>query len=325
MVEPVSARPTVVLTDHPWPTLELEHAIVSAAGLELVAGPEAAGSAEEVEELIERANPVAILTCWAPVSKKAINLPSHLAIVARLGVGLDNIEVAAATKRGSWVTNVPDYCVSEVSDHAIALMLAHYRGIVRLDALTKAAGWQPTHSSLERIRDLTVGVVGYGRIGKETSRKLRVFGCRVLACSPSFQERDGNAEPADLATLQARADVIILHAPLTAVTSKLVDGNFLAGCQRRPLIINVSRGGLVDNQALLEALESGRIRGAALDVIDGEPFPPAALYEHPHVIATPHVAFASTASTAELRQRACEEVVRVLRGEQPHHPCNDPR
>jgi D-3-phosphoglycerate dehydrogenase len=317
-------RPRVVLTDHPWPDLDMEREIFGSAGLELVAGGEAAAAPEEIERLIERADPIAILTCWAVVTAKAIAYPKSLSIVARLGVGLDNIAVDAATARGTWVTNVPDYCVQEVGDHAIGLMLAHYRGIVRLDAAVKSAGWEPSGAGLERIGDLTVAIIGYGRIGKETARKLRAFGCRVLAVSPNFEAADEWAEPTDLAGVQALAEVIILHAPLTGGTAYVIDVRFLSGCLKKPLLINVSRGGLVDNAALERALRNGLLRGAALDVIDGEPHPPMGLMQLPNVIVTPHVAFASTASIIELRRRACEEVVRAVRGEPLHHPRNQP-
>lgn len=321
----IAGSQRVILADHPWPDLELERNIFAAAGLELIAGPVVAGTSSEVELLVEQNDPIAIMTCWANVSSRAIASPKDLAIVARIGVGLDNIDVASATNRGAWVSNVPDYCVSEVSDHAIALLLSHYRGIARLDTATKNAGWRSDSSGLERVADLTVAIIGYGRIGRETARKLRAFGCQVLAASPSFEKSDDWAQPADLARIQRDADAIILHAPLTQQTNGLIDAPFLKACRRRPLLINVSRGGLVDNSALIAALDSGQLRGAALDVVDGEPEPPVAVTARLDVIATPHVAYASTASLVELRRRACEEVVRAVRGQPLQHPCNDPK
>lgn len=318
------AKGRVVLTDHPWPDVDLEREIFADAGFELVAGPEQAGSADEIEALIHKADPIAILTCWGQVSAAAISRPSALAVVARLGVGLDNIAVAVATARGAWVTNVPDYCVGEVSDHAIGLLLAHYRGICRLDAATKASGWAPDGANLERVADLTVAIIGYGRIGRETGRKLAAFGCRILAVSREDLPAEDPAEKVDVAAAQAQADVIILHAPLTPETAHMVDEAFLSSCKRRPLLINVSRGGLVDNDALVAALEDGRLRGAALDVVDNEPAPPADVTTRADIIVTPHVAFASTASMIELRRRACQEAVRVLQGQRPLHPCNQP-
>lgn len=315
---------TVLLTDHPWPELDIERDVIEGAGFRFVAGPESAPPPEEVEAMVARENPAAIITCWAEVSAKAVAMPADLKIVARMGVGLDNIAVPAATERGIWVTNVPDYCVSEVADHALAMLLGHYRGVVRLDAQTKAKGWITDAQGLERISDLTVAIIGYGRIGRDTGRKLKAFGCRVLANSVDFIQSDDIAEAADIAMVQALADVIILHAPLLDSTRKLVNAEFLAGLRRRPLLINVSRGGLIDNVALLNALEAGLLRGAALDVMEGEPAPPPEIFRRGDVIVTPHVAFASTASMRELRRRACEDAVRALRGEKLRNPCNKP-
>lgn len=315
----------VVLTDHPWPNLDIEHNIFAAAGIDLTAGPSIAGDEKAIEKLVDQANPHAILTCWAPVTKTAIQMPRDLRIVARLGVGLDNIAVRAATARGAWVTNVPDYCVQEVSDHAVGLLLAHFRGIVKLDRGTKAGRWDPTSAPvLERISNLTVGVIGFGRIGRETARKLSSFRCRILAYSPNLMSDEAGVEAVTLATVQSECDVIFLHAPLTKDTYHLIGEEFLRGCKRAPLIVNASRGGLVDNAALLKALSEGLVRGAALDVVEGEPDPPKEILEHERTIVTPHISFLSTASLAELRSRACQDVVRVLGGEEPLNPCGRP-
>ncbi len=314
----------VVLTDHAWPAMDIERGVLEAAGFELVAGPAIAGTADDVEALVAAHDPAAIMTCWAPVSAAAIQSPSDLRVVARLGVGLDNIAIDAASARGAWVTNVPDYCVEEVSDHAVALLLAHFRGVAALDRDTKSLRWDPSNARLERVRDLTVGIVGLGRIGQATARKLSAFGCEVLAVDSLPSASRPGVEQVSVAVLQERADAIVLHVPLLDSTRNMVDDRFIAGCRRRPLLVNVSRGGLVNNAALLRGLEAGALRGAALDVIDGEPSPPSGILTHPGVIATPHVAFLSTASLVELRRRASEEVVRVLGGQAPLYPCNRP-
>ncbi len=314
----------VVLTDYAWPDTAIERGVIEAAGLEFVAGPAVAGTAADVAALVATHDPAAVMTCWAPVSAAAVQAPSDLRIVARLGVGLDNIATDAASARGAWVTNVPDYCVEEVSDHALALLLAHFRGVAALDRDTKALRWDPANARLERFRDLVVGLVGFGRIGQATARKLAAFGCTVLAVDSAPVPARPGVEQVSLAALQERADAIVLHVPLLDGTRGMVDDGFIAGCRRRPLLVNVSRGGLVDNAALLRGLASGALRGAALDVIDGEPSPSPEILAHPAVIATPHVAFLSAASLVELRRRAAEEVVRVLDGQAPLHPCNRP-
>ena len=314
----------VLLTDHPWPDLDLETSIIEGSGHRLVAGPEVAGTAEDVEVLVRSCAPTAIITCWAPVSRRAIESPAELAIVARLGVGLDNIDVEAATSRGAWVTNVPDYCVHEVSDHALAFALDHCRGISRLSTATRAQGWSSNASGLLRLADQVVGILGYGRIGRETARKFKAIGCKVLAHDPHLRSDDIVASSSATAEILELCDIIVIHVPLTPETTRLVNASFLQAARRKPLIINVSRGPIIDNDALRLALEAGIIRGAALDVVDGEPDPPSWLLDHPLVTVTPHVAYASDASMAELRRRACEEVVRVLAGGRPEHPRNQP-
>jgi D-3-phosphoglycerate dehydrogenase len=327
------APPRVVLTDHPWPDVEIERAIIEGAAYRLVAGPIETASAAEVEALVERHDPVAIMTCWSQVSERAIGSPRRLSIVTRMGVGLDNIAIAAASRRGAWVTNVPDYCVEEVSDHVLALLLNAWRGIAHFDREVKAGRWQPATARNRRVKDMTVGIIGYGKIGRATARKLAAgFDCRVLVTSPSLsnssalgRELDSHVTVADQATLQREADAIVLHAPLTDSSRHLVNDAFLAACRRKPLLVNVSRGGLVDNEALLRALEAGRVSGAALDVVEGEPSPPPALVARREVTITPHIAFSSDASLAALRRRAAEEIVRVLGGKPPLHPCNEPQ
>lgn len=319
-----SDTPCVLLADHPWPDLLIEREIVEGAGYRLVTGGEVAGTAGDIEALVADCSPAAILTCWAPVTRRAIELPEKLAIVARLGVGLDNIDVTAATERGAWVTNVPDYCVQEVSDHALGLALDYCRGISRLNAAVKAAGWVSDAGGLLRLADQVVGILGFGRIGRETARKFRAMGCEVLAYDPFFTPDDFVGAGSSVADIQSRCDIIVIHVPLLPETIRLVGADFLGAAAKKPLIINVSRGPIIDNEALLEALDTGSIRGAALDVIDGEPAPPTALITHPRIVVTPHVAYASSASMAELRRRACEEVVRVLGGGRPEEARNRP-
>lgn len=313
----------VLQTDYAWPDDSIERGVVEGAGHILVTGPAVPAQAAEIEGLVEKHRPQAIMTCWAQVSARAIQAAGDLRIVQRIGVGLDNIAVDAATAHGAWVANVPDYCVGEVSDHAIALLLDWARGTVLFDREVKAGRWDPAGARLRRIADLTVGVVGLGRIGRATVAKLAPFGCRLLACAPSATD-GGLARLVPLDELLAGSDVVILHAPLNEATHHMIDTKRLASMKQGCFLINVSRGGLVDNDALIAALESGRLSGAGLDVIEGEPDPPRALVERSDVIVTPHVAFSSDASLAELRRRSAEEVVRVLAGDRPHNPCNRP-
>lgn len=312
---------TIVQTDIAWPDDSIERMVIEAAGHELVTGSSSLVSTEAIEALVAMHDPQAIMTCWAQVSARAVAAPRDLRVVQRVGVGLDNIAVEAATRRGTWVANVPDYCVDEVSAHAIALLLAWARGIVAFDRDVKDGAWDPSIARLRRVSELTVGIVGFGRIGRATERGLRGLGCNVLTNRRSAAEAGAAVE---LDTLLAASDVVILHAPLTAETHHLMNADRIARMKPGAFLINVSRGPLVDNDALLSALDQGRLSGAGLDVIDGEPSPPRALVERSDVIVTPHIAFSSDASLAELRRRSAEEVVRVLAGEAPHNPCNHP-
>lgn len=313
---------TILLTDYAWPDDSVERTIIESAGFRLVSGPASPAPASAIEALVREHRPAGILTCWAPVSAAAIAAAPNLKIVARLGVGLDNIAVEAATAQRVLVANVPDYCVEEVSDHAIGFALAWTRGLIRFDREVRAGGWMPADARLRRLASLTCGLVGYGRIGRATARKFSAFGCRVLAHDPFMSADADGVEAVGLDDLFARSDIVVVHAPLTERTHHLVDRDRIARMAPGGLLINVSRGPIVDTDAVVEALQSGRLSGAALDVLESEPTVPAALIDQPGAMLTPHVAFSSDASLLELRERAAQEVVRVLRGEPPRNPCN---
>lgn len=314
----------VLLTDRAWPDDTIERGVIESAGFRLVSGPSDGAPASTIERLVAQHQPVAILTCWAPVSAAAIAASPGLRVVSRMGVGLDNISVDAATQRGVLVTNVPDYCVEEVSDHALGLVLAWTRGLVRADRDVRTGHWNPAGARLRRLSTLTCGVIGYGRIGRLTARKLLSLGVRVLASNPHPPTDTGGAVMVALDELLAASDVVIVHAPLTPATHHLIGARELSSMPHGAFLINVSRGGLVDTAALIEALRNGHLGGAGLDVLETEPVVPPELLEHPGVIITPHIAFSSDASVDELRRSAAEEVVRVLSGQPPHYPCNQP-
>ena len=317
-------RQTVLLTDHAWPDDSVERAVVEAAGMQLVSGPAAPSPAKGIEALVDAHQPAGIMTCWAEVSADAIARSSPLQIVARLGVGLDNIAVQAATARGIWVTNVPDYCLEEVSDHAVGFALAWTRGLIHFDREVHAGRWEPASARLRRLAELTCGIVGFGRIGRATARKLRAFGCRLLAHDPFLTGEAEGVPCVDLDSLLEDSDIVIVHAPLLPTTHHLINRDRLARMRPGGLLINVSRGGVVDTEAVVQALQTGRLSAAGLDVLESEPGVPPSLLAQPGAMLTPHVAFSSDASLVELRRRAAEEVVRVLQGHPPKEPRNTP-
>lgn len=313
---------TVFQTDYAWPDVQVEKSIIEEAGHQFFSGPSEALPPEKIELLVRAHNPSAIMTCWADVSGTSVNIPSNLVIIQRIGVGLDNIDVAAATARGVRVCNVPDYCLEEVSDHAIALIMNWVRGIVLFDRESKNAKWDPTVAKLRRSKQITVGILGLGQIGQVSARKLSGIGIKVVAFDNSVDVKTSYGCIVCLEELLTKSDVVLIHLPLDGSTKNLVDEEFLSRMRPGSLLVNVSRGGIVDNSALIKALDEGWIEAAALDVVEGEPSPPKQLIMRPDVIATPHIAFSSEASILELRERSAQEVVRVLSGKQPEHPCN---
>lgn len=323
----MNMRPVVLMTDRAWPDDAIERQVLGAAGFELVCGPADPGPVSEIERTVREWDPVGIMTCWAEVSAGTIAAATNLKVVARMGVGLDNIDIDAATSRGVQVTNVPDYCVEEVSDHAVALILNWTRGISRLHAQVRSGCWNPAEARLRRTATLTVGLVGFGRIGRATARKLRGFGVRLLVADPVLDAgtaADSGAELACLEALLPASDVVVLHAPLLPSTHHLLGAGELSSMKTDALLVNVSRGGLLDTQALAEALTAGQLGGVALDVLEEEPAVDPRLLAHPNVTITPHVGFSSDQSVVELRTKAAEDVVRVLIGVPAHHPCNEP-
>jgi D-3-phosphoglycerate dehydrogenase len=315
---------TVLLTDYAWSDDSIERAVVEAAGMRLVVGPAEPSPAADIAALVTAHQPAGIMTCWAEVSADAIAASTPLKIVARLGVGLDNIAVQAATERGVWVTNVPDYCVEEVSDHAVGFALAWTRGLVHFDREVRAGRWVPASANLRRLAALTCGIVGFGRIGRATARKLAAFGCRLLAHDPYLSGEVAGVACVDLATLLSQSDIVVVHAPLLPSTHHSINRERLALMPKGGLLINVSRGGVVETEAVIEALQSGQLSAAALDVLESEPNVPAALLAQSGAMLTPHVGFSSDESLVELRRRAAEEVVRVLQGHAPMEPRNTP-
>lgn len=308
-------RGRVLITDHPWRGSEVEAEICGAAGYALVDGARADDPAA-LRLLAEDA--VGILTNWFPVTASLIDSCPKLRVVTRLGVGVDNIDVAAAAAHGVVVTRIPDYCVEEVSDHAVAMVLDWARGTSFFDREIRAGRFDPGARDLHRVRDLVVGIWGAGRNGIATGRKLACFGCQVLVDDRIPVPTGFLAAPVD--ELLARCDVVSVHLPLNAETRGIVGARALSLMRPGSLLVNTGRGRLVDIDALVAALDAGRPGAVALDVLPDEPQVPAALAGRNDVLITPHVAFASIESVAEVRRRATEDLVRVLEGESPLNP-----
>lgn len=254
-------------------------------------------------------------------------LPS-LRVVAVPGVGVDRVDVDAATRRGVWVCNVPDYCVEEMADHALALLLALARGVVELDRNVREGRWEHDAAGLlRRLSDLRLGVIGFGRIGRALAARSLALGMDVCAYDPVVPEDEIAAvgvRAATLSELLERSTAVSLHAPLTPETSGLLGRSELALLPDGAYVVNVSRGGLVDLEALLEELESGRLGGVALDVLEAEPPSadspaPAA----PRLVVTPHAGWYSEQAEEAVYRRAAESVRDVLEGRRPRGAVNE--
>lgn len=310
----------VLLTDRAWPDTEIEREILSRVGAELIEPP-----ATDEETLAAIAADVdAIATNWAKVTAKVIRSAKKCRMVARTGIGVDNIDVACATELGLPVTNCPDYCVPEVADHTLGLLLAMSRNIGFFHARTKAGEYQlAAGGPMQRLSGQTLGLFGLGRIGQAVAARARSFGLRVIATTSSGSDHGVGCEMVSLEDLLRQSDYLSLHAPATPTTRKIINENQLRLMKPTAYLINTSRGALVDEPALLEALEQNRLAGAALDVFDPEP-PDLSqpLFRHERVIVTPHAAFVSQQSLQQMRTQAMEQVAAVLTGERPQNVVN---
>lgn len=250
-------------------------------------------------------------------------------IIARVGTGLDSIDLDAAAQRGILVSYVPDYSVDEVSTHAIALLLAWARRIPQYLDLVRAGQWNSTGGgTIRRLRGQTLGLAGFGRIGQAVAVKALGLGLRVLVCDPYRSSADISAaggQAAGFGTLLAESDYISLHVPLTPDSANLIDADALRTMKSSAVLINTARGGLVDSAALAAAIQAGDIAGAALDVLAAEP--PAAdspLLNDPRILITPHGGWYSQEAQEDVVVRACEDVHRVLSGQPARIPANSP-
>lgn len=258
----------------------------------------------------------------------AIEALPRCRVIVRHGVGVDNVDVAAAAAAGIWVAYVPDYCIEEVADHTIAMLLALNRCLPGLDRRVRDGQWGiPAGLPVRRLSTRVCGVVGFGRIGEAVGRRAAALGLDVLATDPARPAADvraAGATPVELDELLARADYVSLHAPKLPGGSVL-DAERIARMKPGACVINVARGGLVDERALLDALTDGRLGGAALDVAVAEPLgADDPLLTAPNVIVTPHAAWYSLESVLDLRTKAVQEAVRVLAGREPAHAANAP-
>ncbi len=308
----------VVITDHDYGSFEPEKEELNKIGAEVLLC-----QCKTENEVIEMAGDAdGLLVEYANISKRVIASLNRCKVIARYGIGVDNIDIQAATEYGISIINVPHYCIDEVSDHTIALILACVRKVELLSHTVKKGIWDfKIAKPIFRLRNMKLGLVGFGNIARVVSQKAQVFGLKVIAYDPYIDSSvmaKNNVEKVDLDSLLTKADIVSLHLPLTKKTKYLLSEKEIKLMKKYAWIINTSRGPLIREKDLFRALKEKWIAGAALDVIETEPVDPANnLLKLDNIIITPHVSFYSEESLIELQRYAARGVAQVLMGETP--------
>ena len=309
----------VVITDCDHGDIEEEKRIFGQMGAEL-----SWLQLKTEEDLIRECKDAeGLLIQYAPLTRKVLGQLPRCKVLSRYGVGVDSIDLKAATDFGIIVANVPDYCVDEVAIQAVTLFMALIRKTVFFDQKVRAGHWDFTEGGpIHRIRGKTMGLVGCGKIGMEVAKMASTLGMQVLAFDPYIQKAEG-IRLVDLATLLEESDFISIHCPLNESTRHLIGEKAFLQMKKRPLIVNTSRGPIIDGTALIEALKGGLISGAGLDVLEKEPLDPQSpMLKMENVIFSPHMGFYSEESIRELNRRTAENVADVLLGKWPRSVVN---
>jgi D-3-phosphoglycerate dehydrogenase len=297
-----------------YPELDLEENVLKGTGIELVrykvdSDADIASVGDQID---------AILTDTAPITRQTVSYLRRCKIVVRLGVGFDMVDGAACRERGIVVCNVPDYGVEEVANHAVALLFAVYRHILPYDHKVRQKGWgYQTDWPIRRLSKQKVGVIGIGRIGAHFASRIKPFVAEVAAYDPGLpldQIEKRGAVPQDLRPLLESVDLISLHLPLSERTHHLINQETIGWMQRQPILINVSRGGLIDSAALAAGLRERKLSGAGLDVFEHEPTVPSEYLDLPNVVLSPHVAWYSEEASQQLRTSAVRTIADFLSG-----------
>jgi D-3-phosphoglycerate dehydrogenase len=308
----------VAITDYTFPDLTIEEEILRSHGFDV----EAIQQKPPVAELIQLiADADAVITQFASLTAEVIARMKQARVIVRYGIGVDNVDLEAAKAMDIPVCNVPDYCLDEVADQTLAFLLATTRQVIPNCLSLRGGRWglAVPLDAMRAVRDLTVGVVGFGRIGREVTARLLGFKCRILVHDPVISPIEieaAGAKTVTLGDLMAKSDVITLHCPSTPQTRGMIDEKALSATKRGVVIINNARGDLINLNALTDALQTGHVSAAALDVFAPEPIPS----DHPilkmdNVIVASHIASASVPAVTKLRRTAAQLAVKALKGE----------
>lgn len=318
----MAAKAKVVLTDYVWDSLAVERQILGELAdlvpMKTKAPEEFIGAAADCDALLN--------TYAGPITSEVMARMPKCKIIARYGIGVDTIDLDAATKAGIIVTNNPTYCIEEVAEQTMALLLSAARKIPFYDRMVRNGRWEvPPGKPIFRLAGRTLGLVGFGNIARQVAVRAAAFGLRVLYSDPFVKEGrfEVPGKAVDLDTLLRESDFVSLHPPLTPQTRKMIGDEAFAKMKATAILINCARGPVVDTDALVRALDSGKISGAALDTVDPEPLAnPHPLRGRENVIVTPHTAWYSEQAMAGLQAGAPGEVKRVLSGQWPINVVN---
>ena len=314
-------RPLIAVTDSPFPSLDPAKAALARIDPELRLANSA--SADDILAVARDAD--AILVTYAKLPGDLLRQLRRCKAIGRFGLGVDNIDIAAAAELGITVTYVPDYCIQEVSDHAMALLLALARKVPQSNALVQTGRWDmPAVVPIHRLAGRVLGLVSFGNIPRALAPKAKAFGLRVVAYDPYVPQHAlaaAGVESMSFDRLLEISDFVSIHAPLLPATRGLFNAEVFRKMKQGACLINTARGPLVDEDALLAALDSGRLAGAALDVVAVEPLPKESrLIGRDNVVLTPHTGFYSVEALNELQTKCAADVARVLSGEKPVYP-----
>lgn len=312
----------IVITDHDYMDFTEEQALFKSVGAELVI----AQCKTEAEVIEVSQGAIGLINSDLPITRKIIESIPSLKVIAKYGIGVDQIDLEAANEQQVYVANVPDYCQEDVADHALALIMTLTQKITILNHQVKKGNWSfSTAAPLHRLHTQTVGLISYGGIARILSRKLQAIGFNVIAYDPYLKDAQESldVELVSLENLMKRSDVISVHAPLVKETHHLINGELLRLAKPNAIIVNAGRGAVINEADLIEALKNGTIAAAGLDVLEQEPIDP----EHPllkmdQVLLTPHVAFYSEESMQELKEKTALNIMDVLEGRKPRYAVN---
>jgi D-3-phosphoglycerate dehydrogenase len=316
------AQLLVAVSDSVFPNLDQARSVLSKVGAEVRLAADS--KPETILGVVREAD--ALLTTYAKITGDMIRQMKRCRIISRFGIGVDNVDIPVASEHKIVVTKVPDYCLDEVSDHAMALLLSAARKITLANKQVHAGRWEmPAVVPIHRLRGSVLGLVGFGRIPQLVAPKAKSFGMRVVASDPYIPKNvfeSAGVESVDFGELIKISDFVSIHSPLLPETKGMFNADVFRRMKPTAYVINTARGPIVDEKALADALDAKEIAGAALDVMPTEPPVNSPLFGRDNVIITPHTSFYSEESLVELQTKAAEEVARVLTGQAPKNPVN---